>query len=105
MTRVYSIFERIGLGGGGKVKAVYHRMNALAEMDEFEPILLSIDHCPRRKLNFAELQATGSIACAPHKPANIGHTSGRLRAAAANTGHSSRQCCAAARQVSQVPRT
>lgn len=62
MTRVYSIFERIGLGGGGKVKAVYHRMNALAEMAEFEPILLSIDHCPRRKLNFAELQATGSIA-------------------------------------------
>jgi poly(glycerol-phosphate) alpha-glucosyltransferase len=62
LTRVYSIFERIGLGGGGKVKAVYHRMNALAEMDEFEPILLSIDHCPRRKLNFLDLKAAGTIA-------------------------------------------
>ena len=30
-----------------------------------------------------------------YKPATMGHTSGRLRVAAANTGHSSRQCCAA----------
>lgn len=62
LTRVYSIFERIGVGGGGKIKAVYHRMNALAEMEAFEPILLSIDHSPRRKVNFAELQANGTIA-------------------------------------------
>jgi len=60
--KVYSIFERIGLRGGGKVKAVYHRLNALAEMDEFEPILLNLDHSPRQKLNFAELQDNGTIA-------------------------------------------
>ncbi len=62
LTRVFSIFERVGIGGGGKVKAVYHRMNGLAEMDEFDPVLLSIDHNPRRKINFVELQAKGTIA-------------------------------------------
>ncbi len=62
MTRVISIFERIGLGGGGKVKAVLHRMNAIAEMDGFDPVLLDLDHSPRQKLNFAALQAEGAIA-------------------------------------------
>lgn len=62
VTQVYSIFERIGRGGGGKVKAVFHRMNALAEMDDFTPILLSIDHDLRQKTNFAELQAQGAVA-------------------------------------------
>lgn len=62
MIRVISIFERIGPGGGGKVKAVYHRMNALAEMAEFDPVLLSMDHSARRKQIFAELQAKGVIA-------------------------------------------
>jgi glycosyltransferase involved in cell wall biosynthesis len=62
VTRVFSIFERIGLGGGGKVKAIYHRMNALAEMVEFDPVLLNLDHSPRQKLNFAELQESGVIA-------------------------------------------
>lgn len=61
MTRVFSIFERIGLGGGGKIKAVYHRMNAFAEMDEFDPVLLTLDHGPRQKLNFAHMQAEGVI--------------------------------------------
>lgn len=61
MTRVYSIFERIALGGGGKIKAVYHRMNALSEMADFDPIILNLDHSPRQKLNFAELQANGTI--------------------------------------------
>ena len=63
VTQVYSIFERIGRGGGGKVKAVFHRMNALAEMDEFTPILLSIDHDLRQKTNFAELQAPLPRGC------------------------------------------
>ncbi|MGC1495671.1 MAG: glycosyltransferase [Sulfitobacter sp.] len=62
MTRVFSIFERIGLGGGGKVKAVCHRMNALAEMPEFDPILLNLDHSANQKLNFAELKANGTLA-------------------------------------------
>ncbi|MEP1767328.1 MAG: glycosyltransferase [Sulfitobacter sp.] len=62
MIKVYSIFERIGLRGGGKVKAVYHRLNALAEVADFDPILLNLDHSPRQKLNFAELQDKGTIA-------------------------------------------
>ena len=62
MTRVFSIFERVGVGGGGKIKAVYHRMNGLAEQAGFEPILISIDHSLQRKINFAELQAKGVIA-------------------------------------------
>lgn len=62
MTRVISIFERIGAGGGGKVKAVYHRMNALAETPDMEPILLSLDHGAARKITFAALQAKGVIA-------------------------------------------
>ncbi|MGV8950991.1 MAG: glycosyltransferase [Cypionkella sp.] len=62
MTRVFSIFERIAFGGGGKIKAVYHRMNALSEMDEFDPVLLNLDHSLRQKLNFAALQANGTIA-------------------------------------------
>jgi len=62
LTRVFSIFERIGMGGGGKVKAVYHRMNALSEMAEFDPVLLNLDHSPSQKLNFAALVANGTIA-------------------------------------------
>ena len=62
LTRVFSIFERIGLGGGGKVKAVYHRMNALAEMGEFDPILLCLDHGLQHRLNFQELQDKGILA-------------------------------------------
>lgn len=37
-------------------------MNALAEMEEFEPVLLNLDHSPHQKLNFAALQANGTIA-------------------------------------------
>lgn len=62
LTQVLSIFERIGLGGGGKVKAVLHRMNALAEMAEFDTVLLNLDHSPSQKMNFAELQENGTIA-------------------------------------------
>lgn len=62
MTRVFSIFERIGLGGGGKVKAVLHRMNAISEMPEFDAVLLSLDHGVNHKRNFAQLQAKGTIA-------------------------------------------
>ncbi len=37
-------------------------MNALAEMAEFEPILLNLDHNPNQKLNFAELKANDTMA-------------------------------------------
>jgi len=62
LTRVFSIFERIGLGGGGKVKAVIRRMNALSEMADLDAILLNLDHSLNQKLNFAELQSNGTIA-------------------------------------------
>ncbi|RKE96013.1 glycosyltransferase involved in cell wall biosynthesis [Sulfitobacter guttiformis] len=62
MTKVYSIFERIGLGGGGKVRAIYRRMNALAEMAEFDPVILNLDHNPNQKLKFSQLQDGGIIA-------------------------------------------
>ncbi len=61
-TRAISIFERIGLGGGGKIKAVFHRMNALAEVAEFDPVVLNIHHGMRQKLNFEELRTKGLIA-------------------------------------------
>jgi hypothetical protein len=56
LTRFYRIFKQIGLSGGGKIKAVFHRMNALAEVDGLDPVLLSIDHNHRQKVNFAALQ-------------------------------------------------
>lgn len=62
MIRVVSIFTRIGLGGGGKVKAVRERMNALAQIDGIEPVLLSLEHGIDQKLNFATLQADGTVA-------------------------------------------
>ncbi len=62
LTHIFSIFERIGQGGGGKIKAVYHRMNALAEIAEFTPVLLCLDHGLHHRLNFAELKAAGTIA-------------------------------------------
>ncbi len=62
MTQVISVFERVGLGGGGKIKAVYHRMNALAEMAECQPILLNLDHSVNQRINFAALQASGVVA-------------------------------------------
>lgn len=62
MTRVVSIFERLGLGGGGKVKAVFHRMNAFAEMPGLDPVLLNLDHSPNQRLNFAQLQEQGAVA-------------------------------------------
>ena len=62
MKKIVSIFERLGLGGGGKIKAVYKRMNAFAEMRGVEPILLTIDHGPKVKLNFAKLISSGEIA-------------------------------------------
>ncbi|MGV8988747.1 MAG: hypothetical protein ACOH2H_21010 [Cypionkella sp.] len=37
-------------------------MNALAELEEFEPILLCLDHNQHRKVHFAQLQAKGAVA-------------------------------------------
>ncbi|QUJ77087.1 glycosyltransferase [Sulfitobacter albidus] len=61
MIPVYSLFERIGLGGGGKVRAVIARMNALAEDPAFDPVLLALEHGPRQRLNFATLRARGVL--------------------------------------------
>lgn len=62
MIRVFSIFERIGLGGGGKVRAILRRMNALSEMAGIDAVLLNLDHNPNQKIKFAALQADGTIA-------------------------------------------
>ena len=62
MTQVVSIFERIGLGGGGKVKAVFHRLNALCEIEGAEPVLLNLHHGAQQRMNFAQLQADGVLA-------------------------------------------
>lgn len=61
MTQIVSIFERIGLGGGGEVKAVYARMNAIAEISEFQPVLLNLHHSVTQKLNFIQLQCEGVL--------------------------------------------
>ncbi len=66
MTQVVSIFERIGLGGGGKIKAVYARMNAIAEIPEFQPVLFNLHHSVTQKLNFKTLQAEGIISDRAH---------------------------------------
>ena len=62
MVKIVSIIEQIGLGGGGKVTAVFNRMNLFAEYPNFEPVLLSLAHHPRFKNIFLELQSAGRIA-------------------------------------------
>lgn len=61
MAVVYSIFHRLGKGGGGKVRAVQHRLNAFAEMRGFDPVLLNLDHHIRQRLNFAGLRRSGVL--------------------------------------------
>ena len=62
MTQVVSIFERLGSGGGGKVRAVLTRMNAFAGMADMDAVLLNLDHNPKQRVLFAELQADGAIS-------------------------------------------
>lgn len=50
------------MGGGGKIKAVFHRLNALASLDGITPVLLNLDHRPNQKINFARLQQAGVLA-------------------------------------------
>ena len=66
MTQIISIVEQIGRGGGGKVTAVFKRMNLFAEHHDFQPILLSLEHHPRLKSIFLELQSEGRIAPGVH---------------------------------------
>ncbi|MBM3604285.1 MAG: glycosyltransferase [Alphaproteobacteria bacterium] len=61
-TRVYSIFDRLGKGGGGKVRAVLNRLNGFAEMEGYVPVLLNLSHSVRQKINFLELQSSGVIS-------------------------------------------
>lgn len=61
MTKVFSIFERLGRGGGGKINAVYKRLNCLAQESDYAPVLLNLSHDLRQKENFAELVETGRI--------------------------------------------
>lgn len=61
MAKVISIFNRLGTGGGGKIKAVYARMNMLSEVEGHQPILLVMEHNPKFREIFLELQSTGAI--------------------------------------------
>lgn len=59
--QVFCIFERLGLGGGGKIKAVYHRLNMLAASRDYEPILLNMTHDPMQQGVFCALVEQGKI--------------------------------------------
>lgn len=61
MPVVYSIFHWLGTGGGGKVRAVQHRLNAFAEMDGFQPVLLNLSHDIRQRRSFAQLRGSGAL--------------------------------------------
>lgn len=66
MANVYCIFEKLGLGGGGKIKAVYHRLNAIAENNTHTPVLLNINHDVHQRSVFRELVKLGKIAKGVH---------------------------------------
>ena len=59
--KCYSIFSRLGLGVGGKIRAIYNRLNALAEIDSVDPVLVNLRHSVNQKLVFRELQARGVL--------------------------------------------
>lgn len=61
MTKIFSIFERLGRGGGGKVNAVYKRLNFFAQEPGYQPVIVNLTHDLRQKENFAELRQMGRI--------------------------------------------
>lgn len=54
--------EEISPGGGGKIKSVYHRLNAYSELDGFTPVLLTIEHSISQKLRFSALNGEGKLS-------------------------------------------
>ncbi|WP_299789142.1 glycosyltransferase [uncultured Marivita sp.] len=61
-TRIISIQPRLGAQvGGGKINAMFQRMNLLADRPDTEIVLLTLDHSCKQKLAFASLQAQGLL--------------------------------------------
>ena len=61
-TSVYCFFPRLGTGGGGKIKAIYHRLNAVSTMDRMRAVLINLTHNVNQQAVFAELQEKGALA-------------------------------------------
>lgn len=62
MIKVISIMDGVPLGGGGKIKAIYHRLNAFGDMDGYAPVLLTMDHSAGQKLDFEQLKTEGKLS-------------------------------------------
>lgn len=61
MVQVFSIFPQIGMGGGGKVKAIFKRMNDFAQGSDVEATILTIHHRPAQHRVYRELVKSGRI--------------------------------------------
>lgn len=62
MTRLVSIFERVGRRGGGKVRAALNRTNTFSEIAAFDAVLYNFDHNARQAFSSAALYADGVLA-------------------------------------------
>src|SRR5690606_21662068 len=62
MIKVISITEEVLLRGGGKVKAIYNRLNGFSEMDGFSAILMTTAHSVEQKLDIEALRKEGTLA-------------------------------------------
>ncbi|MDP0925805.1 glycosyltransferase [Paracoccus onubensis] len=62
MIKVISITEEVLLRGGGKVKAIYNRLNGFSEMDGFSAILMTTAHSVEQKLDIESLRKEGTLA-------------------------------------------
>jgi glycosyltransferase involved in cell wall biosynthesis len=81
LQKIVCIFPRLGANvGGGKIAAVFQRMNLMAGRDQTEVVLLNLQHSAQQKVTFAQLQAAGILDprirhasiyefCTPPKPA------------------------------------
>jgi glycosyltransferase involved in cell wall biosynthesis len=61
-TRIISILPRLGAQvGGGKINAMFQRMNLLVDRPNTKIVLLTLEHGCKQKLAFASLQAQGLL--------------------------------------------
>lgn len=62
MIKVISITDEVSLRGGGKVKAIYNRLNGFSEMDGFSAILMTAAHSVEQKLDIEALRKEGTLS-------------------------------------------
>ncbi|SHH22495.1 glycosyltransferase [Marivita hallyeonensis] len=61
-TSVYCIVPRLGTDvGGGKIHAIYRRMNLFAARDNTSVTLVGLHHSVNQRINFAHLQSDGVL--------------------------------------------